>query len=336
MMQTPGQVVEEERSAGRGDTPANALEANHASSGMWLVLGAGMVATFFSSPTDGALLPLRLGDPRSTFSWFPELLRALVWRQAGSAGLALLDAGLMGASLLAVRDLARRDNWTLWGTRLVLGLHVLLWRVVQPVTSPLLVLAITLPLAWSAALRLRDGTRGTGMLMAALAATLAVNSHVLFPLGMLPVALLLADRRQASQSSVWRFTAFTLIGWCATPYLFDLPGTFTRFMARGTRVGGGAAMQEIAPGFAGLAHAPSDLLLATLFLLVLPLLPASMGQHVGRLRWLAVPWLAGLLLFALTVRGLWLWWLLALPLVAATMGAIPLPPPLVQPKPAGE
>lgn len=336
MMQTPGQVVEEERSAGSQYSPANALEANHASSGMWLVLGAGMVATFLSSPTDGALLPLRLGDPRSTFSWFPEVLRALVWRQAGSVGLALLDAGLMGASLLAVRDLARRDRWTLWGTRLVLGLHVLLWRVVQPVTSPLLVLAIALPLAWSAALRLRDGTWGAGTLMAALAATLAVNSHVLFPLGMLPVALLLADRRQASPNAIWRFAAVTLSGWCATPYLFDLPGTLTRFVARGTLVGGGAAMQEFAPGFAGLAHAPPDLLLATLFLLVLPLLPASMGQHVGRLRWLAVPWLAGLLLFALTVRGLWLWWLLALPLVAATMGAIPLPPPLVQSEPTGE
>lgn len=326
MMQTPGQVVEEEGSAGGEDPAANRLESNSASSGMWLVIAAGVGAAFLSLLTDAALpLQQRVGGSWFASSWLPEILRAVVWRQAGSIGLALLHAGLMGASLLAVWDLARRDRWTLWGTRLVLAMHVLLWGIVQPATIPELALAIALPMAWSAALRLRDGTWGAGTLMAALAATLAVNSHRLFPLGMLPVAFLLADHRQASPHALWRFVAATLLGWCATPNLRDLPSIGSLNVARAALAGGGAAIREHEPGFVWLAHAPAGMLLVTLLLLVLPLLPASMGQHAGRLRWLTMAWLAGLLLFTLAAPGLLLWWLLALPLVAATMGAIPRP-----------
>ena len=291
---------------------------------MWLVLGAGVVAAFLSLPMDGEPpLLLRVGDPWFASFQLPEMLRAVVWRQAGNVGLALLHAGLMGASLLAVWDLARRDRWTLWGTRLVLALHGLLWGVVQPATSPRLVLAIALPMAWSAALRLRDGEQRTGTAMAAVAAFLAVNSHRLFPVGIMPVAFLLADRRQASPRALWRFVAATLLGWCATPYLLDLPGSFSLTLLNTTLLGGGAAMAKHEPGFVWLMHAPLGMLCVTLLLLVLPLLPATMGQHAGRLRWLTMAWLAGLLLFTISVRGLLLWWLLALPLVAATMGAMP-------------
>jgi hypothetical protein len=192
-----------------------------------------------------------------------------------------------------------------------------------------LLLAVAVPLSWSAALRLRDAT---GVRDARIAlglgwasAVLAVNSHVLFPLTLAPLLLLLADRSRATVGAVWKFAAATVAGWCCTPYVAQLPAIFALNFTTNALFGRGAAIQEHEPGFRWFAHASPGLQLVTLFLLVLPLLPSTFRQHAGRLRWLTVGWVAGVALFALAVRGLLLWWLLVFPLVAAALGSIPLP-----------
>jgi hypothetical protein len=345
-MQTPELIEERVNATPVQPGPGPVGEGNSGRAAPWLLLLAGMLAAFFAPLADADLpLHLRVGDllrpftewPHTepvawtragaswfAYSWLPEWLYAVAWKAGGAAALSLVHALLTGLSILAVWDVARRDQWTAWGTRLLLAVHLVLWGIVQPATRPQLILAIAVPLAWGAALRIRDGARWSGAGLAFAAAVMAVNSHLLFPLVMAPVLLLLADapvRREA----VLTFAGATIVGWCVTPYLFDLPSIFALNFAPNALFGNGAAIQEHEPGFRWFTHAPPGMQLLTLMLLVLPLLPSSFAQPGGRLRWLTVSWAAGLVLFALAVRGLLLWWLLALPLTAAALGGIPLP-----------
>lgn len=346
-MQTPEQVEGKERTLPAPHAPGHTGEANSGPGALWLLLAAGVVTAWLSPLADADLpLHLRIGDllrtsdgwphlepvswtragaPWYAYSWLPEWLYAQAWALAGAAGLAGLHAVLTGASILAVWDVAHRDAWSVWGTRLFLGLHLVLWTIVQPATRPQLVLAIAVPMAWGAALRLRDGETLWGAGMALLAAMLAVNSHLLFPLGLAPGLLILAEAKRAPRGALVAFVAATLLGWCATPYLFELPAIFALNFATNALFGAGAAIQEHEPGFRWFTHAPLGMQALTFLMLVLPVLPSSFGQPAGRLRWLTVAWLAGLGLFVLAVRGLLLWWLLAMPLTAAALGSIPLP-----------
>ncbi|WP_396215231.1 hypothetical protein [Gemmatimonas sp.] len=80
---------------------------------------------------------------------------------------------------------------------------------------------------------------------------------------------------------------------------------------------------QVLPGFVWFRSAPICLQLLPFLLLVLPLLPSSLRQPRTRLLWSTAMWFAGLLLFVARVQALPLWWVLALPMLRASIHRVP-------------
>ncbi|QJR37763.1 hypothetical protein [Gemmatimonas groenlandica] len=267
----------------------------------------------------------RMGAPFFAYSWLPEVAYEGARRVMGLVGVSVVHAVTVAGAVVAVWDLARAARWSLWATRLMLSVHVILWLLVQPATRPQLVLAIALPMAWAAAYRLRSATSPVaGLVMTLLAAALAVNSHLLFPLTIVPVVVLLGAER-FRLSRVAAFVASTVVGWLCTPNALHLLDILRLNLGANALLGAASPIMELEPGFGFLIKAAVGTKLVAGGLLVLPLLPFYARLPQRERWWLGMAWLAGLGLFGLAIRGLLLWWLLAMPVVALALASIPLP-----------
>jgi hypothetical protein len=267
----------------------------------------------------------RAGAPYFAYSWLPQLVYSWVWQLGGLSALSVLHAVLLMAVVGALWDLARVAGWSLWSSRLVLSLHMLLWMFVQPATRPQLVLAIALPIAWSCAFRVRHNRHVLGACMAlAAASAVAVNSHLLFPLMAAPVVVLLAETPvRWSRVSAW--VAALLLGWMCTPYLLELPALFRLNFGYNALFNAASPVMEHEAGFVFVTHAAVGTALVVALLLLQPLFPSFAARSARERWWYGLSWAAGLVLFGLAIRGLLLWWLLALPVVAWSIAALPLP-----------
>lgn len=270
----------------------------------------------------------RAGAPFYAYSWLPEVLYEWAWRTGGATGLSGLHALLLGAVVVALWDLARVARWSVWATRLILSVHLVLWLMVQPATRPQLMLAIALPMAWAGAYRLIHASGRSSMLRASVlitvAGVLSVNSHLFFFISTAPVVVLLAQDRIR-----WPLVALhqlaTVAGWSITPYVLYLPDVLRLYLGANALLGAASPISELEGGFSLLMHAALGTRLLVGALLVLPLLP-FFAQRTPRERWwYGLAWLAGLGLYGLAVRGLLIWWLLALPLLAWCLASVPLP-----------
>lgn len=345
-----------------GEGPEATVEGNNGTvrdGGWWrwdfvLCLMVALIAAFLL-PLDDADLPMHLrtgawildngrvpviepfawtraGDPFYAYSWLPEVLYQLAWNAGGATALSALHALLLGVVVVATWDLARTARWSVWATRLIMSVHLVLWLMVQPATRPQLMLAIALPMTWAAAYRVAShatsGAPSRGMALplalAALSGVLAVNAHLFYFLTLAPVVVLLAQRR-VDWRAVAGFCAATVCGWLVTPYLAHLPGILRLNLGGNALVGPASPISELEGGFSVLMHAAIGTRVLVGGLLLLPILP-YFGQRTWRERWwYGLAWLAGLGLYGLAVRGVLLWWLLALPLVAWALASIPLP-----------
>lgn len=314
---------------------------------LWLCLAvAGLVGLLV--PLDDADLPLHLltgdwirahaalpvvepfawtraGAPYFAYSWLPQLAYSLAWHLGGASALSLLHSALLMGVVWALWDLARVAHWSLWSTRLMLSLHMLLWMFVQPATRPQLVLAMALPIAWASAFRVRHNRHVLSACVALVCASaVAVNSHLLFPLIAAPVVVLLGAT-PVRRSSVAMWVGCLLFGWLCTPYLLQLPALFRLNFGYNALFNAASPVMEHEAGFVFVTHAAVGTALVVTLLLLQPLLP-SFAARVSRERWwYGLSWAAGLVLFGLAIRGLLLWWLLALPVVAWSIAALPLP-----------
>lgn len=271
----------------------------------------------------------RPGAPFYAYSWLPELLYEIGWRTNAPWGLAAVHALLVGASVVAVWALARAAQWSVWGTRLTVATHLILWSQVQPATRPQLVLAIAIPLVWVAAIGVRNAVHQQqqfvwALVLAFLASVLAVNSHLLFPLTLAPIVLLLGAPR-LSWRPIAAFGGSVVAGWLCTPYLMHTVGVFRLNFGRNALFNAASPIMEHEGGFAFLTHGAVGTFVITALLLFLPLLPVVANRPTRERFFLGMAWAAGLGLFGLAIRGLLLWWLLVLPWVALAFGAIPLP-----------
>lgn len=267
----------------------------------------------------------RIGAPFYAYSWLPEVLYEAARRVAGLWGVSVVHAMATAGAVLAVWDLGRVAQWSLWATRLAVSLHFLVWMLVQSATRPQLMLAIAIPLAWAAAYRLRSAASPwRGYLLAGAAAALAVNSHLLFPLTMVPIVALLAATTRRWERVVG-FVAATALGWACTPNVLYVMDMMRLNFGYNALFNAGSPIVEHEGGFTFFTHAEIGTRLVVASLLLLPLL-GFFGRMTQRARWwYGLAWLAGLGLFGLAIRGLLLWWLLALPLFALALASIPLP-----------
>lgn len=314
---------------------------------LWLCLAvAGLVGLLV--PLDDADLPLHLltgdwirahaalpvvepfawtraGAPYFAYSWLPQLAYSWAWQLGGASALSLVHSALLMGVVWALWDLARVAQWSLWSTRLMLSLHMLIWMFVQPATRPQLVLAVALPIAWASAFRVRHNRHVLSACAALICASaVAVNSHLLFPLMAAPVVVLLGAT-PVRRSLVAMWVGCLLLGWLCTPYLLQLPALFRLNFGYNALFNAASPIMEHEAGFVFVTHAAVGTALVVALLLLQPLLP-SFAARVSRERWwYGLSWAAGLVLFGLAIRGLLLWWLLALPVVAWSIAALPLP-----------
>lgn len=267
----------------------------------------------------------RMGAPFFAYSWLPEIAYEGARRGLGLWGVSVVHAAAVAGAVVAVWDLARAARWSVWATRLMLSVHVILWLLVQPATRPQLVLAIALPMAWAAAYRMRGaGSPVPGVVMTMLAAALAVNSHLLFPLTIVPVVVLLGAERFRAER-VAAFVGATVVGWLCSPYALHLVDILRLNFGYNALFNAGSPIMEHEGGFRFLTHAAIGTRIVAGALLVLPLLGFFAHLPQRARWWYGLAWLAGLGLFGMAIRGLLLWWLLALPLFAMALASIPLP-----------
>ncbi|MBL0940720.1 MAG: hypothetical protein IBJ03_17640 [Gemmatimonadaceae bacterium] len=272
----------------------------------------------------------RAGASFIAYSWLPEVLYAVGWRALGSLGVSLVHATIAGASAWAIWWLARTQQWTVWSARIVAAVHILLWSQVQPAARPQLLLAVAVPLAWGSATLFRrhvvaertDGLPAIPLLVATISGMIAVNSHLLFPLTLAPVVWVLASTpiRRA-----WVWVAAMLFGWMLTPNAAHLVSAFVLNFSPNALFGAASPILEHESGFAYLTHTSLGTQLLVLALLMLPLTRPVAQSRTRERVWMGLSWMTGLVLFGLAVRGLLLWWLLALPWMAMACSAIPLP-----------
>lgn len=267
----------------------------------------------------------REGAPYFAYSWLPQLGYSWAWQLGGVNGLSLQHGALLMGVVWALWDLARVAGWSLWSSRLMLSLHMLLWMFVQPATRPQLVLAIVLPLAWASAFRVRQNRHVVGAcVVLACASAVAVNSHLLFPLMAVPVVVLLsATPVRWPRVAAW--TAALLLGWMCTPYLLQLPALLRLNFGYNALFDAASPIMEHEAGFVFVTHAAVGTALVVALLLLQPLFPSFASRASRERWWYGLSWAAGLVLFGLAIRGLLLWWLLALPVVAWSLAALPLP-----------
>lgn len=278
----------------------------------------------------------RMGAPFYAYSWLPEILYAEGWSGGSALGVSVVHAAMVAASVGVVVAYLRTIRAPLWAARLTLVVHCIIWLFVQPATRPQLMLAISVPLVWLGVARVAQrGLDAISLALVAIGGALAVNSHLLFPLTAVPIASMWCSPAAVGgtpveTSTTNRRAAYALAGvlalsWLCTPYLPHLIDIWRLNFHRNALFGPLSPIEEHEPGLSFLMHAAPGTWVIVGLLASGPFLPWFTRRRFRDRVGLLVAWGAGAGLFLLAIRGLVLWWLMALPLVAPTLASIPLP-----------
>jgi hypothetical protein len=263
----------------------------------------------------------RPGEPFFAYSWGAEVVYYAALTTFGPNGMHSLHGLALAAAGLAVGLLGAAARWTGWTTLLVAALHIVVGVGLVPTLRPQGILLVVIPLAWAAAMRLRDGggslRLGVGLLGCA---AIAANSHLFFPLTAAPGVVLLT-RSPVS----WRRAAIAgcaiLGGWLLSPYGLHWVDVFRLNFEPHALYSSPSPVDEHTPGFSALSRGGGTGLLVVPLLLALPWLTATRLEPRERGLY-GLLWAGGLLLFGVAIRGLLPWWLVTLPLAGIAVGML--------------
>lgn len=291
----------------------------------------------------------RRGAPFYAYSWGADVAYYALARAGGAAALRVLQGALVLAGAGGAWAYARVAGLPRAGSALLALAHVVVVAACVPHLRPQGVLGVVVPLAWAAGARLgaggaapdgvrpNDASRGAarlwpyGVLLGAAAA--AANTHLLAPL--VAAALAPVVGRAAEDAPGRRRLALAAAcvgaGLLCTPYAAEWGAVLRLNFAENALFRFPSPIAEHQPGAVAVLRPPQVVALVPIALLALPWLlgpngagATSRGARVERALCAGL-WIAGALLFALALRGLLVWWLLALPLVARALARVPTP-----------
>jgi hypothetical protein len=264
----------------------------------------------------------RPGASFQAYSWAIEAAYYLILAKAGPLGLHFFQGLVYVALGASIVVLGRIAGWRAWTTTVVVALQLIVALGATPYLRPQAMLAIATPLAWALVLRARDVARLSWELPGlTLVSAVVANTHLLFPITAAPCVLLLTHL-PANRRRLLTIPLAIAIGWFLTPYALHWVDIYRLYFAPNAMLRPPSPIAEYKPGFTmALTAGVSSLFVAFGFLLV-PWFAAP--RYSRRERSLhGFLWLAGLLMFALAVRALVVWWLLIIPAVACAIELLP-------------
>jgi hypothetical protein len=266
----------------------------------------------------------RPGAPFQAYSWAIEALYYLAIRDFGPLGLSVLQGLVYVLLAIVMFVLGRVGGWNPWATFVMVALNLIVALGATPYVRPQSILLIMLPLVWALVYRSVDTPRlGWTLVGLVASSTILANTHLLFPLSAAPCVLLLT-RRPADRRRILLVPLAIALGWMISPNALHWVEIFRLNFAPNALFGPPTGINEYKPGFLMLVlGGNSSLVLAVLF----TLLPWAVAPRLNvRERALyGLMWLAGLLMFALAVRSLVVWWLLVIPLCSIVLGQLKSP-----------
>ena len=266
----------------------------------------------------------RPGAPFYAYSWMAELLYHGAFSMFGAAGLHAVHALTAAGAFLVIIALGRASRWTPWATLLVALLSFSVWISFIGAVRPQALMALTVPLSWLGAEWMLRGRLRAGIALVFVAAVLTVNTHVLFPVTAMPLLRVLAEPLVPWRKVVL-FLAANAVGWLMTPYAFVFVDMMRINFTGNALIGPATSVTELEAGFRAFMHSAISIRIAVVILLLVPIaIPSRLLTDRERFLY-GLAWVGGLFLFGTAVRGIVIWLLAALPLLARAASAIPLP-----------
>ena len=263
----------------------------------------------------------RAGAPFQAYSWAIEVVYYLAMRGLGPLGLNILQGVvyLLLAGVMVV--LGRAMGWNPWATLVMIAANLIVALGATPYVRPQSILLIMLPLIWTLVYRSLDTERLWRTLAGLLlASSIVANTHLLFPLTAAPCVLLLT-RPPVDRKRIVLIPLAIAVGWMISPNALHWVEIFRLNFAPNAIFGPPTGISEYKPGYLMMViGGNSSLWLAALFT-VLPWGVAAKLDVRERILY-GLMWLAGLLMFALAVRSLIVWWLLVIPLCSIVLAQL--------------
>ncbi|HEV8449589.1 MAG TPA: hypothetical protein VGQ44_22390 [Gemmatimonadaceae bacterium] len=260
----------------------------------------------------------RAGAPFQAYSWAIELLYFELMAHVGPIGLGVLQ-GITYVALAAVMlVLGRVARWNPWVVLVMVAGNLIVTLGTTPYVRPQSILLIATPLAWALVYRALD-TRRLGLTLVGLLAvsTVLSNTHLLFPIALIPCVLLLT-KPPADRKRMVLVPAAIVLGWFLSPYALHWPEIFALNFAKNAVLGPPSGINEYKPGFQMLMTGIEGSTVVGVLLAFLPWVAAKKLDARERFFHGGL-WLAGLLLFALALRSLVVWWLVTIPMSAVAL-----------------
>ena len=271
----------------------------------------------------------RAGAPFYAYSWLPEVIYQLLYTHTGPLGLRLFHGLMLLVSGASLFWLARTVGWRAWTTVQLAFFLLFTESLVFPYLRPQEIVFAAAIAAWACGLKALDAERpAVWIALLVVISAVAANSHLLFALTALPIAIAIARTPFRWQRTAL-VAAAILAGWVATPYGLHYGAILRLNFGHNLLVDFPSPIGEFAPGFLSAAK----WMPIALVVIVLAIVP-GIGFAYSRTTWQRVVfssmWLIGLFGFALATRALMIWWLASLPAMALALEKVRAPRPPVR------
>jgi hypothetical protein len=266
----------------------------------------------------------RAGAPYYAYSWLPEIIYQQLYAHTGALGLRVLHGLSLLAGGASLLWLARTAGWRAWTAVQLCFLLLFTEALVFPYLRPQEVILPAAILAWGCGLRALESPRpAIWIALLTLTSALAANSHLLFPLTAIPIAIALSKSPFPLRRTAFVLVAL-LVGWLATPYGLHWGEIFRLNFGHNLLFDYPSPIGEFAPGFWSAAHW-MPLALVIVVLAIVPGIGLAYS-HTPRERVVfSSLWLIGLFGFGLATRALMIWWLASLPSLALALEKVRAP-----------